>query len=93
MGYTEGVTGPLVRAAQLWGGMKVTVLPGVVAPEGAGGDRDVDCPWAARRCQEYAGWAGGAGWLQGRRVSFKDWWDDEDGEPGHAAGKCCGHCW
>ena len=35
-GYTEGVTGPLVRAAQLYRGMKVTVLPGAVAPEGAG---------------------------------------------------------
>ena len=36
-GYTEGVTGPLVRAAQvLWKDDKVTVLPGAVAPEGAG---------------------------------------------------------
>jgi hypothetical protein len=35
-GYTEGVTGPLARAAQLGGGMKVTVLSGAVAPEGAG---------------------------------------------------------
>jgi hypothetical protein len=35
-GYTEGVTGPLVRAAQLYYGQKVTVLPGAVAPEGAG---------------------------------------------------------
>jgi hypothetical protein len=35
-GYTEGVTGPLVRAAQLFRGAKVTVLPGAVAPEGAG---------------------------------------------------------
>ena len=35
-GYTEGVTGPLVRAAQLGYGEKVTVLPGAVAPEGAG---------------------------------------------------------
>jgi hypothetical protein len=34
-GYTEGVTGPLVRAAQLCSGMKVTVLPGAVAPVGA----------------------------------------------------------
>jgi hypothetical protein len=35
-GYTEGVTGPLVRAAQLaHAGCKVTVLPGAVAPEGA----------------------------------------------------------
>ena len=34
-GYTEGVTGPLVRAAQLGSGAKVTVLPGAVAPEGA----------------------------------------------------------
>jgi hypothetical protein len=35
-GFTEGVTGPLVRAAQLNQGMKATVLPGAVAPEGAG---------------------------------------------------------
>jgi hypothetical protein len=36
-GFTEGVTGPLVRAAQLfYNGDKVTVLPGAVAPEGAG---------------------------------------------------------
>ena len=37
-GYTEGVTGPLVRAAQLSDkGNKLTVLPGAVAPtEGAG---------------------------------------------------------
>jgi hypothetical protein len=38
-GYTEGVTGPLVRAAQLiYAGDKVAVLPGAVAPEGAGGE-------------------------------------------------------
>jgi hypothetical protein len=42
-GYTEGVTGPLVRAAQLaYAGSKLTVLPGAVAPEGAGG---ADEPW------------------------------------------------
>jgi hypothetical protein len=36
-GYTEGVTGPLVRAAQLGNkGNKLTVLPGAVVPEGAG---------------------------------------------------------
>jgi hypothetical protein len=37
-GFTEGVTGPLVRAVQLWKNCdKVTVLPGAVAPpEGAG---------------------------------------------------------
>ena len=36
-GYTEGVTGPLVRAAQLLcNDDTVTVLPGAVAPEGAG---------------------------------------------------------
>jgi hypothetical protein len=36
-GFTEGVTGPLMRAAQLvYAGSKVTVLPGAVAPEGAG---------------------------------------------------------
>jgi hypothetical protein len=36
-GFTEGVTGPLVRAVQLGGGDKIMVLPGAVAPEGAGG--------------------------------------------------------
>jgi hypothetical protein len=42
-GYTEGVTGPLVRAAQLIGkGYTVTVLPAAVAPEGAGA---ADEPW------------------------------------------------
>ena len=36
-GFTEGVTGPLVRAAQIGGvGEKVAGLPGAVAPEGAG---------------------------------------------------------
>jgi hypothetical protein len=36
-GFTEGVTGPLVRAAQLESqGSKVTVLPGAMAPEGTG---------------------------------------------------------
>jgi hypothetical protein len=41
-GYTEGVTGPLVRAAQLIDiGDKMTVLPGATAPEGAG---DADEP-------------------------------------------------
>ena len=36
-GFTEGVTGPLVRAAELgMKGNKLTVLPGAVAPEGAG---------------------------------------------------------
>jgi hypothetical protein len=35
-GNTEGVTGPLVRAAQLaYAGDKLTVLPGAAAPEGA----------------------------------------------------------
>jgi hypothetical protein len=42
-GFTEGVTGPLVRAAQLYyPGNKLTVLPGAVAPEGAGGANE---PW------------------------------------------------
>jgi hypothetical protein len=41
-GYTEGVTGPLVRAAQLvCAGDKVTVLPGAVAPEGAGEEGEI----------------------------------------------------
>jgi hypothetical protein len=36
-GFTEGVTGPLVRAVQLYhAGDMVTVLPGAVAPEAAG---------------------------------------------------------
>jgi hypothetical protein len=36
-GFTEGVTGPLVRATQVLSkGDKITVLPGAVAPEGAG---------------------------------------------------------
>jgi hypothetical protein len=42
-GYTGGVTGPLVRAAQVGGeGYTLTVLPGAVAPEGAGA---ADEPW------------------------------------------------
>jgi hypothetical protein len=36
-GFTEGVTGPLVRAVQLFNNSdKATALPGAVAPEGAG---------------------------------------------------------
>jgi hypothetical protein len=43
-GFTAGVTGPLVRAAQFWtAGEQVTVLPGAVAPEGAG--RAADERW------------------------------------------------
>jgi hypothetical protein len=42
-GFTVGVTGPLVRAAELSSkGDKVTALPGAVAPEGAGA---ADEPW------------------------------------------------
>jgi hypothetical protein len=41
-GYTEGVTAPLVRAAQIGSGDKVAVLPGAAAPEGAGA---ADEPW------------------------------------------------
>ena len=42
-GYTEGVTGPLLRAAQVTEvGHQLTVLPGAVAPEGAGA---ADEPW------------------------------------------------
>jgi hypothetical protein len=41
-GFTEGVTGPLVRAAQVLNRDTLTVLPGAVAPEGAGG---ADEPW------------------------------------------------
>jgi hypothetical protein len=44
-GFTEGVTGPLVRAAAFYyKGEKATALPGAVAPEGAGG---ADEPWKA----------------------------------------------
>jgi hypothetical protein len=42
-GFTEGVTGPLVCAAQMSAvGCKITVLPGTAAPEGAGA---TDEPW------------------------------------------------
>jgi hypothetical protein len=42
-GFTEGMTGPLVRAAQLYNeGDTATVLPGAVAPEGAGAAGE---PW------------------------------------------------
>jgi hypothetical protein len=42
-GFTEGVTGPLVRAAELFQkGAKATALPAAVAPEGAGA---ADEPW------------------------------------------------
>jgi hypothetical protein len=42
-GFTEGVTGPLVRAAHLCRtGDTLKALPGAVAPEGAGG---ADEPW------------------------------------------------
>jgi hypothetical protein len=43
-GFTEGVRGPLARAAQLaYAGHKMTVLSGAVVPEGAG---DADEPWS-----------------------------------------------
>jgi hypothetical protein len=42
-GFTEGVTGPLVRAVRLYQtGDKATAVPGAVAPEGAGA---ADEPW------------------------------------------------
>ena len=42
-GFTEGVKGPLVRAAQLsYEGQMITALPGAVIPEGAGA---TDEPW------------------------------------------------
>jgi hypothetical protein len=42
-GYTEGVTGPLLCAAQVTdAGQQLTLLPGAVAPEGAGA---ADEPW------------------------------------------------
>ena len=41
-GYTEGVTGPLVRAAQMYReGDTLTVLLGAVAPEGAGEEGEI----------------------------------------------------
>jgi hypothetical protein len=53
-GYTEGVTGPLVRAAQVvrWRA-KVTALPGAVAPEGAGA---ADEPWDEPEPEPEAGY-------------------------------------
>jgi hypothetical protein len=42
-GFTEGVTGPLLRGVEVYkAGVKVTVLSGAVAPEGAG---SADEPW------------------------------------------------
>jgi hypothetical protein len=35
-GFTEGVTGPLVRAAQFGGDKSITALPSAAPPEGAG---------------------------------------------------------
>ena len=44
-GFTKGVTGPLVCAAEFYyKGEKVTALPAAVAPEGAGA---ADEPWEA----------------------------------------------
>jgi hypothetical protein len=44
-GFTEGVTGPLVRAAEIrWEGNRVTAMPAAVAVEGAGA---ADEPWEA----------------------------------------------
>jgi hypothetical protein len=49
-GYTEGVAGPLMRAAQIaCEGDKVTVLPGAAAPEGAGA---ADEPWEQPESEE-----------------------------------------
>ena len=45
-GFTEGVTGPLVRAAQLYRkGGKLTVLPGAAPPAGAGEEGTCTCRW------------------------------------------------
>jgi hypothetical protein len=50
-GFTEGVTGPLLRAAHVYNkGDMLTVLPGAVAPEGAG---SADEPWEAPPAPEY----------------------------------------
>ena len=44
-GFTQGVAGPLVRAAQFFcKGEQVTAVPGAVAPEGAGA---ADEPWSS----------------------------------------------
>ena len=55
-GFTEGVTGPLVRAAEISfkinEGEAVAVVPGAVAPEGAGG---ADEPWEAPEFDEDGG--------------------------------------
>jgi hypothetical protein len=53
-GYTEGVTGPLVRGVQVYqAGAKVTALPGAVAPEGAGA---ADEPWDEPEPEPEAGY-------------------------------------
>jgi hypothetical protein len=53
-GFTEGMTGPLVRATQVFkAGAKVTVLPGAVAPEGAGA---ADEPWDEPEPESEAGY-------------------------------------
>jgi hypothetical protein len=45
-GFTEGVTGPLLRAAQVYTkGDTLTVLPGAVASEGAGAGDEPWEPW------------------------------------------------
>jgi hypothetical protein len=45
-GYTEGVTGPLLRAAHLCQmGDEVAVLPAAAAPEGAGAADETWEPW------------------------------------------------
>ena len=50
-GFTEGVTGPLLRAAQfLQPDDKVTAVPGAVAPEGAGA---ADEPWDEPEPEHY----------------------------------------
>ena len=62
-GFTEGVTGPLVRAAAFLGdaGDSITVLPGAVAPEGAG---DADEPPASRMFQLPGMGGFGSGWSE-----------------------------
>ena len=53
-GFTEGVTGPLVAAAQVTdAGQQLTVLPGAVAPEGAGA---ADEPWKEPEPEPEAGY-------------------------------------
>jgi hypothetical protein len=55
-GFTEGVMGPLVRGAQFRVDEdKLTVLPGAVAPHGAGAANE---PWEEPDTEDMTGWNG-----------------------------------